>query len=97
MKYKVIIKKETEIIFDGKPIDLPIKKDILKQKSLEMFGEEELCIIHKVFVIQYFCDALISKFKDNLDKEIKISEYIEEVKFIDIKDIEQATLILRRK
>ncbi|BCR35774.1 hypothetical protein [Mariniplasma anaerobium] len=97
MKYKIILKKEEEIIFDGKPIDLPIKKDVLKQKSFEMFGDEEPCIIHQVYIIEFFCDALVSRFKDNLDQEIKLSDSIEEIKFIDIKNIDQTTLIIRRK
>jgi hypothetical protein len=97
MKYKLILKKEEEIIFDGKPIDLPVKKDVLKQKSFEMFADDDPCIIHQTYVIESFCDALVTRFKDNLDQEIKLSSTIEEIKFIDIKNIEQTTLILRRK
>jgi hypothetical protein len=97
MKYKIIIKKDDHIIFDGKLINLPIKKEVLKQKSFEMFADNEPCIIHQTFVIETFCDALISRFKDNLNQEIKLSKDIEEIKFIDIENIDQTTLILRRK
>jgi hypothetical protein len=97
MKYILTIKKEEEIIFDGKPINLPIKKDVLKQKSFEMFGDYDPCIIHQTYVIESFCDRLVSKFKEQLNQEIRLSEHIEEIKFIDIENIDQMNLIVRRK
>jgi hypothetical protein len=97
MKYKITIKKQNEIIFDGKLIDLPIKKDILKQKSFEIFADNEPCIIHQAFVIETFCDALISRYKDQIDQEIELSKDIKEIEFIDIKNMDQAKIIIRRK
>lgn len=97
MKYKIIFKKENQHIFDGKVIDLPIKKDILKRKSIEMFGDEDPCIIHQTFVIETLIDQLISKFKKSINEDIVLSKDIKEIEFIDIKDIELMTMVLRRK
>lgn len=97
MKYKMILKNDNQIVFEGKPIHLPIKKDVLKQKSFEMFADYDPCIIHQTYVIEMLCDKLITRFKHDLDKEIKLDIEIDEVKFIDIEHIDQMTLILRRK
>ncbi|MCD4826355.1 MAG: hypothetical protein K8Q99_01085 [Acholeplasmataceae bacterium] len=97
MKYKMILKKDDEIIFDDRLIHLPIKKEILKQKTIEMFADSDPCIIHQTYAIETFCDELVSRFKKDLDQEIKLSDDIDEIKFIDIEHIDQMTLILRRK
>ena len=97
MKYKLTIKKDDQIIFEGKPINLPIKEEVLKQKSIEMFADDEPCIIHQTYVIETFCDELVSRFKTRLNEEIELSDEIKEINFINIKDIKKATLMLRRK
>ena len=97
MKYKITIKNEHETLYDGKLIHLPIKAEKLKEKSVEMFSDDEPCIIHQTYVIQVFCDALLSKFKSRLNEEIDLSEDIKEIDFIDINDLAHAKLILRRK
>lgn len=97
MKYIIIIKKDNKIIFEGKPIHLPIKEAVLKEKSIEMFADEDPCIIHQSYIVELFCDQLVSKYKTRLDEEIILNSEIKEVNFINIKEIENATLMLRRK
>lgn len=97
MKYKIILKKDDQIIFDGKPIHLPIKKEVLKQKTFEMFADNDPCIIHQTYAIELLCDALITRFKNDLNQEIKLTAHMNEIEFIDLKNIEQMSIILRRK
>ncbi len=97
MKYKIMIKKDNEILFDGHPLDLPIKQDLLVEKSVEMFDDQTPCIIHQTYVIESFIDALLSKFKKQLNQDIQLSSEINEIKFIDIKDIESCIIQIRRK
>jgi hypothetical protein len=97
MKYKITIKNDNEILFDGHPLDLPIKQEMLIDKSVEMFDDKNPCIIHQTYVIESFIDALITRFKKHLNEDIKLSGEIEEIKFIDIKNIESCIIQIRRK
>ncbi len=97
MKYKITIKKQGQIVFDGKPLDLPIKKDVLVAKSIEMFNDADLCIIHQTYVIETLVDQLLSKLKKHLNQEIDIENYIELSSFIDIDHLDTCQIILRSK
>jgi rRNA-processing protein FCF1 len=97
MKYKITIKNDNKILFDGHPLDLPIKQEMLIDKSVEMFDDKNPCIIHQTYVIESFIDALITRFKKHLNEDIKLSREIEEIKFIDIKNIESCIIQIRRK
>ncbi|MFA5471040.1 MAG: hypothetical protein WCZ00_03595 [Acholeplasmataceae bacterium] len=97
MKYKIMIKNENQIIFDGRPLDLPIKKDILISKSVEMFNDEDPCIIHQTYVIETLVDQLISKLKKQINEEVSIIDIKESVRFIDIDQLETYKIILRSK
>ncbi len=97
MKYKIMIKKDNDILFDGHPLDLPIKQEMLIKKSVEMFDDQTPCIIHQTYVIESFIDAFISKFKKQLNQDIQLTEEVEEIQFIDIKNIESCIIQIRRK
>jgi len=97
MKYKIMIKNENQIIFDGRPLDLPIKKDILISESVEMFNDEDPCIIHQTYVIETLVDQLISKLKKQINEEVSIIDIKESVRFIDIDQLETYKIILRSK
>lgn len=97
MKYKILIKKNGNILYDGKAIDLPIKKDVLKNKSIEMFADEDPCIIHQTFVVETLIDELISLYKKRLDEQIILSKDMKEIKFVDLGDLDQAIMVLKRR
>lgn len=97
MKYKLMIKQNQNIIFDGNPIDLPVKKDILIEKSIEMFDDANPCIMHQTYVVEMLIDPLISKLKKQMNQEVLISDIMPEANFIDVKPTEGQTISLRRK
>jgi hypothetical protein len=97
MKYKISIIQNEKTIFDGKPLELPIKKEMLIKKSIEMFNDEDPCIIHQTYVIETLVDQLISKLKPNLNQSVEISSVLPEIDFIDIKNLEGSKIILRSK
>lgn len=97
MKYIIVIKKNQEILYEGHPLDLPIKQDKLVEKSVEMFDDQNPCIIHQTYVIESFVDALISRFKKDLNRDIQLSKDIKEIEFIDIENIDTCMIQVRRK
>ncbi len=97
MKYKILIQKEKKVIFDGKPINLPIKNDVLIAKSIEMFNDEDPCIIHQTYVIESLVDELISKLKSRINEAVQMSSIMPEARFIDIDGIDQCEITLRGK
>lgn len=97
MKYVISIKKNTDVIFEGHPLDLPIKQDKLIEKSIAVFDDKNPCIIHQTYVIETFVDALISKYKKQLNTDIQLSKDIQEIEFIDIENIDSCILQIRRK
>ena len=97
MKYKVIIEKEEEIIFEGKPLDLPIDQDLLKHKSIEVFNDANPCIIHQTYIIEIFMDQMLTFLKMHLNEKIKIEENMAVFDFIDIKHKKDCQITLRGK
>lgn len=97
MKYKLIIKQNQNIVFEGNPIDLPVKKDVLIEKSIEMFDDADPCIMHQTYVVEMLIDPLISKLKKQMNQEVLITDIMPEASFIDVKPTEGQTIILRRK
>ena len=48
----VKITKKGKIIYEGNILDIPIKEEAIIKKSIEVFGDEDPCIIHQSFVIK---------------------------------------------
>lgn len=92
MKQEIIIKNsKNEIIFQGNILDIPIKEDYIIQKSIEIFDDDDPCIIHKSFVIKKVVDDLL----DKLPKEENIKlKAVSDIDFLDC-DIADCSLTLK--
>lgn len=88
-----ILRNEKEI-FNGKFIDLPIKETFIINKSVELFDDEDPCIIHQSYVIKEFADQLLTIFKLNEETIISGKEHGEELAFIDYTNVEELTFEL---
>jgi len=95
MKENIIIKKENEIIYSGPILEVPIKKDVINQKSLEVFGDDEPCIIHQSFVVKEIVIDLINLFKKDKTKVIKGDKYERQLGVLDFEDISALTVELK--
>jgi len=95
MKEKVIIKRLEEVIYKGRLLNIPIKEDHIVKKSIEVFGDDEPCIIHQSFVIKEILTNLLELFKDK--DIIKGKDYIEGLSFLNYEEIESISLELVRK
>jgi hypothetical protein len=82
-----IVRKEKEL-FNGKFIDLPIKEQYIINKSIELFDDEDPCIIHQSYVIKEFADQLFTLFKIYETNTISGIDHKEELAFLDYTDIQ---------
>ena len=88
-KKKLKILRNEKVIFQGKFIDLPIKETCIINKSIELFDDEDPCIIHQSYVIKEYADQLLTLFKRNDANTILGKDYVKELEFLDYEEIEQ--------
>lgn len=95
MKYKVIITHEnSEIIYKGKPLNIPVKKESIVKKSIELFGDDEPCIIHQSYAVQKLINEFIESLSGMSVKNLSFSFIHHDFSFIDVKDIDHCFLTL---
>ncbi len=97
MKVKITIYNQNkDIIFQGKPTNLPIKNESIQKKSIELFDDEEPCIIHQSYAIQKLIDGFLQEFKDREVNEMKFMDIQSNFDFIDIDNIANFYLTIKR-
>lgn len=94
MKQKVFIFRNGEEIFKGKALNLPIKEEYLIKKSIELFDDEDPCIIHQSYVVKEFVNEFLELFKS--DVEINGKNYANKLLFLDFKKIEELVFKISR-
>lgn len=83
MKQKIIMTHNDAVIFKGNPINLPFKEKAVKEKSLELFDDEDPCIIHQSHIAREFTQMLLSVFKQENASQIQLSSHKDALYFID--------------
>ncbi len=94
MKERIIIKRLDKVLYQGKILNLPIKEKYIIKKSIEIFGDEDPCIIHMSFIIKEFVTTLLMLFKNNNTKLIYAKNYLKELSFINLEDLSTITIEL---
>jgi hypothetical protein len=92
MKQKIVIfHQDGHIIYEGKALDIPIKMDAIRQKSIELFRDADPCIIHQSYAIQ----KLIQPIADFMETNhlYPIREFPFDCRFIDLPQIESCTIM----
>jgi len=93
MKQLLKIMKNDKKIYDGKILNIPIKEEAIIKKSIELFDDEDPCIIHQSYVVKEYVTELLSLFGDS--HEIKGVDFTEQLQFIDLKDIDLLTFHIK--
>jgi len=97
MKLKIIITNQNkDIIFKGNPLNLPIKYLDIKKKSVELFDDEEPCIIHQSYAIQKLVDGFLNQFTGVEVNELSFNDLNESYSFIDIENIKDMYITIKR-
>ncbi|MEC9485020.1 MAG: hypothetical protein UMR38_03985 [Candidatus Izemoplasma sp.] len=94
MNQKLLITKNDKIIFDSKLLNIPIKEDILIKRSIELFDDEDPCIIHQSYIVKEFAQKLLELF--DASTIIEGEQYQDDLNFLDFTDIDQLTFRLER-
>lgn len=92
MKRKIRILKEDRTIYYGKLIELPVKEDAMIQKSIELFDDEDPCIIHQSYVQKEFADV-VKFLLDHNNNKILGKDFLEDLYFLDVSNIQDITII----
>ncbi|MCR3907079.1 MAG: hypothetical protein NUK62_08665 [Tenericutes bacterium] len=95
MKYRIIITNSSQdVIYSGKPLDMPIKKDAIIRKSIELFGDEDPCIIHQSYAVQKLINDFIQSFHKKEVKQVLMKTIDYDYSFIDLDDLSQCYITL---
>jgi len=94
IQIKVI--KQGELIFKGNILDIPIKDAYIIAKSIEIFDDDDPCIIHKSYVVKQFVDDLLKRVDREKDNVINLLPYREQLDYLDF-DLENTVIYLEGK
>lgn len=98
MKIKVIIHdSKQQVLFQGNPLLLPVKEQDIKRVSIQMFRDEDPCIIHQSYAIQTLIEGMLSHFGKSSQSDIPLSHHMEHVSFLKFDHIDQLFLTLEVK
>ena len=100
MKIKRIIIKDLDgkRLYKGSLIGLHYKKEAIASKCLELFNDENPCIIHESYAIESLSEVAEQLLINEKTKRIIISEVLKEkLKDIDLEDYTGMTLELETK
>jgi len=90
MKIMIIIERNGETLFKGKILTIPVKESAIVEKSVELFDDDEPCIIHQSFVIKHYADEMLSLFEQN--EIIHAEEHKEALSFLDFDSLTGITI-----
>ena len=97
MKEKIIIKRLDEVLFQGRILNIPMKEEKIVEKSIEIFGDEDPCVIHQSFVVKELVTDLLDLFEDSDTFLLNAKDYIDQLNFLNIEDLSSVTLELVRR
>jgi len=95
MKQYIVITKNDKILYDGRISDIAIKEEYIIKKSVDLFDDDDPCIIHQSYVIKEFVDDLLHIFKCNDVKTINGKDHLEELTFLDYTELEKLVINLK--
>lgn len=95
MKQYIIITKNDKTLYDGRISDIPLKEEYIVKKSVELFDDDDPCIIHQSYVIKEYVDHLLNVFKSLDNKKIEAKNHLEELSFLDYTELEKLVISLK--
>lgn len=93
MKKTVVLKHGNDVLYEGNPLNMPFKDEAIKDKSLELFDDEDPCIIHQSHIAREFVKILQDVFENQDTGELRLRDHKDTLYFIDAPD--DATLKMK--
>ncbi len=87
MKEKIRITKAGVPVYEGKILNVPMKKSYLKTRSIEMFDDDDPCIIHQSYIVKEFSDQIIEALKKSINHTILYTDYKSLFEVLDREDV----------
>ncbi|GEM_PF-390949 len=84
----ILVTKDNDTIYKGKIENLPFKDHAIKQKSMELFGDDAPCIIHQSVIFKHFAQDIISTFETHNETVLPLKAF----EALDILDYDDDTL-----
>lgn len=95
MKQYITITKDGKKLYDGRISDIPLKEEYIIRKSVELFDDDDPCIIHQSYVIKEYVDDLLHVFKATSSKEINVKDHLDALSFLDYTELEKLVISLK--
>mgnify|MGYP000904591787 FL=1 len=95
MKQKVKVFENDKQIYKGRLIELPIKEQYIIKKSIELFDDEDPCIIHQSFVYKEYASQILDLLNESPEKTLYLKDHEEELSFINYKDLSAIKRVLQ--
>ncbi|AIO19665.1 hypothetical protein KQ51_01791 [Candidatus Izimaplasma bacterium HR1] len=95
MKQHILITKNGKTLYEGRISDIPIKEEYLIKKSVDLFDDDDPCIIHQSYVIKEYVDEVLKIFKAINNKQLSVKEHLNELSFLDFMELEKLVISLK--
>lgn len=98
MKLTIIIQdKDHHVVFKGRPITLPMTKTAIVAKSIELFGDDDPCVIHQSYAIQKIMDDFLARLPGLPIADMPFKDIKGDLSFINLPAIESCLLTIEVK
>jgi len=98
MKEKIQIKNlKGEVVFKGKPINMPYKAEYIKEKCIELFNDDDPCIIHQSYAVNHFVEHFLDFYRDQHVQNHPLADDAKHFGYLDIPHLETLFLTIEGK
>ena len=94
MKERVIVKRGDYVLFEGNILNIPLKDKYITELSIEIFDDDDPCIIHQSYVIKELVSTLLDLFKIKEKAILHAIDFKEEFDVVDFTDVSSLTFEL---
>ena len=94
MKQKITVFNNDNLVYEGRIGDLPMKESAIIKKSIELFDDDDPCIIHQSYVIKEYVDILMMLLNGN-NGSIEVKNHIDTLFFINLDSLENLIIKLK--
>jgi hypothetical protein len=89
MNLKIVIESHNQALFKGKLMSLPFRKAAVIQKSIELFDDDDPCVIHQSYVAKTFAQAFYDRLRNG---PIVFAQEPEWLEYLELEGLENAIL-----
>ncbi len=80
---KIQIEHDGKTLFKGNVMNMPVKKQAVVDKSIELFDDDDPCIIHTSYVVKHFAEELGNVLHEN-NGTVELSNHPDLQAFMDV-------------